>query len=76
MSNNIFEPLADAIYRYIKWNYDIWFGSDDFDFKKYFEIVKLCNKEEIYPKLIKKYNGKKGRVYLFNVPIGLSIKDF
>ena len=76
MSNNIFEPLADAIYRYIKWNYDIWFGSDDFDFKKYFEIVKLCNKEEIYPKLVKKYNGKKGRVYLFNIPPGLSIKDF
>ena len=76
MSNNIFEPLADAIYRYIKWNYDIWFCSDDFDFKKYFEIVKLCNKEEIYPKLVKKYNGKKGRVYLFNIPPGLSIKDF
>ena len=76
MANNILEPIADAIVNYCKWTYNVWFGNDDFDFKKYFETVKLCNKNEIYPKLIKTYEGKKGKVYLFNIPIGISIKDF
>lgn len=73
---NILEPLADAVYSYCRWTYNVWFGNDNFDFNKYFKIVKLCNKEEQYPKLIKTYDGKLGRVYLFNIPIGISIKDF
>lgn len=76
MANNILEPIADAILAYFKWTCKVWFGNDDFDFKKYFETVKLCNKNEIYPKLVKTYEGKKGKVYLFNIPIGISIKDF
>ena len=74
--SNILEPLVDAVYRYIRWNYNIWFGNDDFNFKDFFMKVKLCNKDEEYPKVIKTYQGKKGKVYLITVPIGIDESHF
>lgn len=77
MSNeNILGPLADAITGYFKWTYDVWFNGYSFDFKDFFKKVKLCNKDEQYPKKIKEFNGKLGRVFLFNIPIGLNEDDF
>lgn len=77
MSNeNILGPLADAITGYFKWTYDVWFNDYSFDFKDFFKKVKLCNKDEQYPKKIKEFNGKLGRVFLFNIPIGLNEDDF
>ena len=74
--SNILEPVVDAVYRYIKWTYNVWFGNDDFNFKDFFMKVKLCNKDEEYPKVIKTYNGKKGKVYLITVPIGIDESHF
>ena len=74
--SNILDPLVDAVYRYIKWNYNIWFGNDDFNFKDFFMKVKMCNKDEEYPKVIKTYQGKKGKVYLITVPIGIDESHF
>ena len=73
---NILEPLIDGIIKYIKWNYDIWFNKHNFSFNEFFKKVKLCNKEEQYPKQIKEFDGKLGRVFLFNIPIGLNEDDF
>ena len=74
--SNILEPVVDAVYRYIKWTYNVWFGNDDFNFKDFFMKVKLCNKDEEYPKVIKTYQGKKGKVYLITVPIGIDESHF
>ena len=37
--SNILEPVVDAVYRYIKWTYNVWFGNDDFNFKDFFMKV-------------------------------------
>ena len=73
---NLLEPLVDGVVRYIKWTYDIWFNNYDFSFNEFFKKVKLCNKEEQYPKKIREFDGKLGRVFLFNIPIGLNEEDF
>lgn len=76
MSDNILEPLVNGILGYCKWFYNTWFEDGSFDFNEYFKKVQLKNKENIYPKQIKSYDGSLGRVYLFNIPIGMSLKDF
>lgn len=58
---NLLEPLIDGVVRYIKWNYDIWFNNYDFSFNEFFKKVKLCNKDEQYPKKIREFDGKLGR---------------
>ena len=73
--SNILDPLANGILSYIRWFKSCW-TNNSFNFNEYFKIVKLCNKEEVFPKLIKIYPGSKGTIYLFNIPLGLSIKDF
>lgn len=74
--SNILEPVADAIVAFCKWSYDVWFGNDNFNFKDFFMKVKLCNKDEEHPKVIKTYKGKKGKVYLFKIPLGIDEGDF
>lgn len=76
MGNNILEPIADGILAYCKWFYSAWFEDDSFNFNEYFKKVQLKNKENIYPKQIKSYEGNLGRTFLFNIPIGMSLKDF
>ena len=75
-SQNILAPLATAVTSYIKWTYDVWFNDYNFNFKEFFKTVNLCNNEKQYPKKIKEYDGKLGRVFLFNIPIGLNEDDF
>lgn len=76
MGNNILEPIANGIFAYCKWFYSAWFEDDSFNFNEYFKKVQLKNKENVYPKQIKSYEGSLGRIYLFNIPIGLSEVDF
>ena len=76
MSNTGLHLLTDAFVEYVKWTYDVWFNDYSFNFKDFFKKVKLCNKDEQYPKKIKEFNGKLGRVFLFNIPIGLNEEDF
>lgn len=76
MSENILVLLVDSICDYSKWFYNLWFSNNEFNFESYFKIVKLHSKNEIYPKKIKSYESTKGRIYLFNLPMGLSLKDF
>lgn len=72
---NILEPIGDAIFNYIKWFISCWI-EPKFSIEKYFKTVELKNKEEVYPTLIKKYQGSKGQIHLFNIPIGLNLDDF
>lgn len=76
MSSTGLHLLTDAFVEYVKWTYDVWFNDYSFNFKDFFKKVKLCNKDEQYPKKIKEFNGKLGRVFLFNIPIGLNEDDF
>lgn len=73
---NILEPIVDTVLKYLKWTYDVWFNDYKFNFNEFFKKVKLCNKQEQYPKKIKEFDGKLGRVFLFNIPIGLNEEDF
>lgn len=75
MSDNILEPLADAIFNYIKWFIRCW-KEETFNFNDFFKTVKLKNNEEQYPKLVKNYKGKIGDVYVFSVPMGLDKDSF
>lgn len=71
----LLEPLINGLVSYCKWFISAW-TDDKFDFNSYFRLVNFCNKEEQYPKVIKTYNGTKGKIYLFNIPVGLSLEDF
>lgn len=75
MTQNALEPIVDAIFNYCKWFKSCWI-EPKFNFKDFFKVVGLKNKEEQYPKLIKSYTGDLGTVYLFNVPIGLNMSHF
>lgn len=72
---NVLEPIVNGVVNYIKWFMSCW-KDNQFNFNEYFKIVKLCNRSEVYPKLIKTYEGTKGEIYLFNIPLGLSLKDY
>lgn len=72
----VLEPLVDAAFNYLIWTYNVWFNNYDFRFNDFFKKVKLCNKDEQYPRKIKEFNGKLGRVFLFNIPMGLNEDDF
>lgn len=75
MSDNILEPLVNELFDLYKIIKKLFKG-DSFNWVEYFKTVKLCNKLEVYPKLLNEYQGAKGTIYLFSVPMGLSIEDF
>ena len=75
MSDNIFDPIVDAIFQCGKAILNC-FSDNKFDFKEFFIATGLKNKEGQYPKLVKSYHGDLGMTYLFNVPLGLNESDF
>ena len=74
--SNVLEPVVDVIIDFCKLTYNIWFNSHNFNFRDFFKKVKLCNKDEEYPKVIKTYQGKKGKIYLFRIPLGIDESHF
>ena len=74
--SNLLDPLVSSVLAYFKWTYDVWFSNNNFNFRDFFKKVRLCNKDEEYPKVIKTYSGIKGKVYLLTVPPGLNEGDF
>lgn len=83
---NLIEPLFDLIWDTGKLVKDLIIDSFNifnkkesvFNFKEYFDIVKLykeINEEKVYPTLINKYDTVKGEKYVFSIPIGLG-KDY
>ena len=75
MNDSILQPIADSIYNYMKWFIKCW-KDDKFDFNNFFRTVNLKNKDEIYPRVVKTYNGELGKVYVLSIPIGLDKKSF
>ena len=75
-NSNMLEPLVKGLISYGKWFISAWSDSNRFDFNNYFRTVKLCNKNEQYPRVIKTFEGTKGTVYLITVPVGLNEGDF
>lgn len=75
MTQNALEPIVNAIFNYGRWFLSCWI-EPKFNFKDFFKVVGLKNKEEQYPKLIKSYTGDLGTVYLLNVPTGLNMGHF
>ena len=77
MSNNILEPLVDAVYDVVALLFKIIFKTKDtFDIEKFFKICKLKNSEEEHPVLYKKIQLEDGVKYLMTIPSALSLKDF
>ena len=77
MSNeiNLFEPLVNSLFEVGKVIARICRGNK-FDFVEYFKTTNFCNNQGVYPKLISQYQGLKGDVYLFSIPLGLGLKEF
>ncbi len=78
MSNNsnLLTPIVDAIFNYLKWTYDVWFGDDTFNFEGFFDSIGLKNKLEEKPKVLDKHKQENKNVYIFSIPEGLSLSDF
>lgn len=76
MSSNILNPLVNAAYNYGKWFMSAWISSSKINFDSLFKNIGFKNKEEMYPKLIKKSDEEFYRVFEFNIPTGMCINDF
>ena len=83
---NILEPLGNAVYSYLRWNYDVWFTKDTcnnswyedtyYNLDNFFREVGLKNSKGEYPVVAYPNKSKKGYSYHINCPIGLSLSDF
>lgn len=81
MSKNILQLLVDSV-----WDCGVSackmlskaFGLDwnEYDFKKFFNAVNLKNNQGITPSLKKKSKEGVYKIYIFDVPVGLSLNDF
>ena len=79
MSENLFNPVVDALYNSSKLLIKAIskaVGANTIDFKRLFVELNLCNKSKEYPELYNIINEDYFKVYQFTVPIGLSIEDF
>ena len=85
-SSNILAPLGNAVFNYLKWNYDIWFTKEPcnnswyedtyYNLDNFFREVGLKNSKGEYPVVGYPHKSKKGYSYHINCPIGLSLNDF
>lgn len=83
---NIFAPIGNAVYSYLKWNYDVWFTKDTcnkswyedtyYNLDNFFREVGLKNSKGEYPVVGYPHKSKKGYSYHINCPLGLSLSDF
>ena len=83
---NIFAPIGNAVYSYLRWNYDVWFTKDTcnnswyedtyYNLDNFFREVGLKNSKGEYPVVGYPHKSKKGYSYHINCPIGLSLSDF
>ncbi|MCR8744378.1 FtsK/SpoIIIE domain-containing protein [Romboutsia lituseburensis] len=79
MSENIFEPLVDTfenstkiLLKYSK----KYLGLNIYDFNDLFKKINFKNKADEYPKLINIENEEYFKVYLFRLPVGITLSDF
>ncbi|MEG0855313.1 MAG: hypothetical protein RSG52_02420 [Terrisporobacter sp.] len=81
MSKNILELLVDSVWDCgvtackmiskvlgLDWN--------EHDFQKFFNVVQLKNSEGASPKLVKKNRQGLEKIFIFDIPVGLTLSDF
>ena len=78
-NTNFLSPLIDSLYGTVELTFKTalsLFGKEFIDFTRLFKNIKLQNKEEQYPQLIREKQEEYYKTYEFRIPIGLSIEDF
>lgn len=78
-NTNFLSPLIDSLYGTVELTFKMvlsLFGKEFIDFTRLFKNIKLQNKEEQYPQLIREKQEEYYKTYEFRIPIGLSIEDF
>lgn len=79
MSENIFEPLADALVdscKILVKQINKLLGLNTLDFKQLFVELNLCNHSKEYPKLDNVIREEYFTIYRFKIPMGLCVDDF
>jgi hypothetical protein len=79
MSDNILQPYFDLLWdlgsRLFYWTFDGWI-KEKIDFEPLWNEVKLYNSIGNKPILLKENKTDRTQVYMFTIPVGMSIKDF
>lgn len=79
MADNILQPYFDLLWdlgsRLFYWTFDGWI-KEKIDFEPLWNEVKLYNSIGNKPILLKENKTDRTQVYMFSIPVGMSIKDF
>ena len=79
MSDNILQPIFDVVWSagasFGRWLFDGWI-TEKIDFEPLWNEIHLCNSIGNKPILLKENKTDRTQVYMFSIPVGMSIKDF
>ena len=79
MADNILQPYFDLLWdlgsRLFYWTFDGWI-KEKIDFEPLWNEIHLYNSIGNKPILLKENKTDRTQVYMFSIPVGMSIKDF
>lgn len=79
MSDNILQPIFDVVWdagtKFFYWTFEAWI-KEKIDFEPLWNEIHLCNSIGNKPILLKENKTDRTQVYMFTIPVGMSIKDF
>ena len=79
MSDNILQPVFDAVWdagaKFFCWTFEAWI-KEKIDFEPLWNEIHLYNSIGNKPILLKENKTDRTQVYMFSIPVGMSIKDF
>lgn len=79
MSDNILQPYFDLVWdlgsKFFYWTFEAWI-KEKIDFEPLWNETKLYNSIGNKPILLKENKTDRTQVYMFSIPVGMSIKDF
>ena len=79
MSDNILQPYFDLVWdlgsKFFYWTFEAWI-KEKIDFEPLWNEVGLYNSIGNKPILLKENKTDRTQVYMFTIPVGMSIKDF
>lgn len=79
MSDNILQPYFDLVWdlgsRLFYWTFEAWI-KEKIDFEPLWNEIHLCNSIGNKPILLKENKTDRTQVYIFSIPVGMTINDF
>lgn len=76
-NSNLLTPLVDAFWEGGKTLVNIISGvSNNINWEKEFEYLKLCNKDEVKPRLLNVKEDNYYKCFTFSLPLGITVSDF